>query len=73
MVKHCCFRLFICSSNKPFWSDNGMTFAEDYEDNYTTCFTDHLTSFAVLINYNDGQSKLQVRNLLANKNWIWKI
>ncbi|KAL9976358.1 hypothetical protein ACROYT_G013652 [Oculina patagonica] len=57
----CIFLNRTFGSNKPFWSDDGMTFADNYEDDLTTtCLTDHLTSFAVLINYNNDQSKLQL-------------
>lgn len=49
---------FFCSSSKSFWSDNGMTFLENNEDNFTTCWTDHLTSFAVLIDYNNEAMKV---------------
>ncbi|PFX23423.1 putative G-protein coupled receptor 133 [Stylophora pistillata] len=45
------------SGSKPFWSDKGMTFKDNYEKNFTSCLTNHLTSFAVLINYNDDQSQ----------------
>ena len=58
-VNRCCF-LFLCSSNKPFWSDNGMTYEENNDDNFITCLTDHLTSFAVLIDYNNDDEKIQV-------------
>ena len=51
---------FFCSSNKSFWSDNGMTFLENNEDNFTTCWTDHLTSFAVLIDYNHDNETMKV-------------
>lgn len=51
---------FFCSPNTPFWSDNGMTFIDNKEDNFTTCLTDHLTSFAVLIDYNNDGEKIQV-------------
>ncbi|RMX55158.1 hypothetical protein pdam_00018940 [Pocillopora damicornis] len=48
------------NGSKPFWSDKGMTFMDKYEENFTSCLTDHLTSFAVLISYNEDQSQFQL-------------
>ncbi|XP_020610903.1 adhesion G protein-coupled receptor L3-like isoform X2 [Orbicella faveolata] len=56
----CMFLNHTSTSNKSFWSDNGMTFVDNSEDNFTTCLTDHLTSFAVLIDYNNDDEKIQL-------------
>lgn len=57
-----CMFLNHTSSNKSSWSDNGMTFLDNDEDNFTTCWTDHLTSFAVLIDYSKDNEKIQLSN-----------
>lgn len=44
-----------------------MTFMDKYEENFTSCLTDHLTSFAVLISYNEDQSQFQVWNTSVKK------
>ncbi|KAK2556844.1 Adhesion G protein-coupled receptor L1 [Acropora cervicornis] len=44
------------------WSSDGMKLEKNLSSNYTTCLSNHLTSFAVLINYKD-----KTRPLLSSK------
>jgi len=61
----CVFLNRTSRSSNPFWSSTGMTFVADQKDNYTTCLTDHLTSFAVLINYQKESVQLSKAEELA--------
>ncbi|XP_074618183.1 uncharacterized protein LOC141877191 isoform X2 [Acropora palmata] len=53
--------VFLNSTSRS-WSSDGMKLEKNLSSNYTTCLSNHLTSFAVLINYKD-----KTRPLLSSK------
>ncbi|XP_015777094.1 PREDICTED: uncharacterized protein LOC107355094 isoform X5 [Acropora digitifera] len=56
--------VFLNSTSRS-WSSKGMHLKENLSTNYTTCLSEHLTSFAVLINYKDKTRPLDPGEKLA--------
>ncbi|XP_044175105.1 adhesion G protein-coupled receptor L2-like isoform X5 [Acropora millepora] len=56
--------VFLNSTSRS-WSSDGMYLKENLSTNYTTCLSEHLTSFAVLINYKDKTRPLDPGEKLA--------
>ncbi|XP_067042919.1 adhesion G-protein coupled receptor D1-like [Acropora muricata] len=56
--------VFLNSTSRS-WSTDGMNLKENLSTNYTTCLSEHLTSFAVLINYKDKTRPLDPGEKLA--------